>query len=406
MSLEGQPGVCLGLSEGSRNTGQIQGGTGLVPRTLQAKRGREVSSGAWPDTGKAAEGTRRLTGREGLPVWSSAPGGEEAASRDGELGWGRYRLSEAWGIRHRNDGPEGQKGWFSANMEAGRIGSPNVDCTTISTAGNTRSARQRFQRPGTLPLKLLPARPLSGGTVTLLPRHPRGVQRKWSPEKALRALAPAPPLRSTCWSSREAGRSRDAGGVPFSALRCRVPEPSSGDPPGAPGRGLRTRSPPPSRSPGPRPGGAASPAARTSPARRARARSASAGPAPPRPPSCGDVTRSPPTRPSSRLSRTGLRPMGAQGRGGWTAARERQRASGVQLRPRRARAPDGKESGSSVRCWGPQGPPPPRLQDLLEVQLSHTETLRLPPSQLASSTWRPSVYSCSQAPFSLFLPAG
>lgn len=278
-------------------------------------------------------------------------------------------MSGDWGTGHGSDGPEGQKGWFSVNMEAGRVKSPNIYFTTITTAGKIPP------RPGSdssVPSPFPSSYSLSGHRVeeqvTLLPRHPRGAQRKWSPEHVLEPLAPTPPLGSRCRSPRggwdkpkrgrrsiqhpEVQRPRTVERRPARKSR---KEPLHPEPTTVPGR-----------SPGPRPGGAASPASRTSPARRARVRSASEGPAPPGPPSCADVTRSPPTRPSSLLSRAGLWPMGKQGRDGWTAARERQKASGVQLRPcsPEAALPPGP---ARLKGWrasllhaplGPKGPSP------------------------------------------------
>ena len=88
------------------------------------------------------------------------------------------------------------------------------------------------------------------------------------------------------------GETQNAGGVPFSTLRCCVPEaPGGPGPPGTTGKSPSTPGPTPSGLPGPGPEGAASRASHTTPARLAGARSAIAGTAPPRPPSCADATR-------------------------------------------------------------------------------------------------------------------
>lgn len=144
-------------------------------------------------------------------------------------------------------------------------------------------------------------------------------------------------------------KTQNAGGVPFSTLRCCVPEaPGGPGPPGTPGRSLSTRGPTPSGSPGPGPGGAASPASHTAPARLAGARSAIAGTAPPRPPSCADATRlrlltvsSPP--------RAGAATNGNSGAGRVDGSRERQRAAGAPAR--------------TVSLLRPEGVPPPTPQD-------------------------------------------
>lgn len=162
---------------------------------------------------------------------------------------------------------------------------------------NTPKARLGPQGPESLPLKLLPERSLRWETGDPLPWHPRGFQRRWSPEDVLEPPASSPGEQALPTpEGREA--PRNTGNAPFSTLRCCVPElPGSSGLPGTPGRGPRSRDPPASFSPGRRPEGAASPASRTTLARRAGVRSASARPAPPRPPSCADATRPRPLAP-------------------------------------------------------------------------------------------------------------
>lgn len=206
----------------------------------------------------------------------------------------------------------------------------------------------------------------------------------WRPE-------PTPPLGSKCWSRREAGKSRNAGGVPFSTLRCRVPGPCSGGAPGTPGRafapGAHHRPAHLVRGPGGR---------RHQP--RAQAPRADREPAPP---PQGERRRG---RHLALTSR-GLRPLaplpsfpgGAPANGGAGAGRADGNPretkgfgrscgrAGLQRPFRRPRAPTGMER---------QPAPPPRLQGLLRGKAEPTlKPEAASPHKLASSTWRPSVSS-------------
>lgn len=198
--------------------------------------------------------------------------------------------------------------------------------------------------------------------MTPFPQHPRGVQRRWSPEDALEPPASSPGEQVSATPGGWEG-PRNADDVPFSTLKCYVPEPwGGGGLPGNPGRGLGTRSPPLSSLPGPKPEGAASPASRTSPARRAGARSASVGRAPPRPPSCADATWPRPLTSFSlvpvpgfdqwrcRGSAGGRQPEGVKGLSVDSCGRARRRRS--------SRGPARKESLPAPRPLGPSAAPP------------------------------------------------
>lgn len=148
------------------------------------------------------------------------------------------------------------------------------------------------------------------------------------------------------------------GGVPFSNLRCCVP---GGDgPPGTPGTGPCTRGPPSSRSPGPRPGRAASPTSRTNPARQAGGRSSSAEPALPRPPSCADATRPRPLAPLlSRLSWN----CGQRGRRGGEGGRKPERDKGLPA-----------ETAGVLLSGGPPGGPWGSQRSLRPLQALRSST--------------------------------
>lgn len=125
-----------------------------------------------------------------------------------------------------------------------------------------------------------------------------GVQKRWDPEEVRKVqrthLSPQAsiPGKQALLTPGNGGETQNAGGVPFSTLRCCVPEaPGGPGPPGTTGRSPSTPEPTPSGSPGPGPEGAASLASHTAPARLAGARSAIAGTPLPRPPSCADATR-------------------------------------------------------------------------------------------------------------------
>lgn len=199
--------------------------------------------------------------------------------------------------------------------------------------------------------------------MTSLSLHPRGVQRKWRSEDALQPSAPSSVGEQALPTPGGREAPRNACGIPFSTLRCCVPEPSrGGGPPGTPERGPRTRGPPPSGSPGPGSGGAVSPASRTAPARRAGARSASGGTAPPRPPSCPDATRPRPLAPSSRSP--GPSP-GQWGRRGGAGGREPERdkelreESGGRDSLGRTRCADRARARRPHASVGPWGAPRP-----------------------------------------------
>lgn len=249
--------------------------------------------------------------------------------------------------------------------------------------GKYREARLGLQCPGPLPLEyyLNRHRDRRAGDPSFPGAHVGS--RSWGPEEvgsrggkvqrthlSPQASIPGKQGLPTPGSGEE---TQNARGVPFSTLRCCVPEaPGGPGPPGTTGRSPSTRGPTPSGSPGPGPEGAASRASHTAPARLAGARSATAGTAPPRPPSCADATR-PRLLTLSPRPGPGPRPMVIQGRGGWTGARERQKAAGwespavTSCSGRRAFQCPRHRTGRDTHCPGSSGGHKEGTQLLLDL---------------------------------------
>lgn len=91
---------------------------------------------------------------------------------------------------------------------------------------NTPKAKLGPQRPDPFPSNYyLNSQSLRWETGEPLPRHPRGVQRRWSPEDVLEP--PASSRREQVLPTLEGREApRNTGGVPFSTLRCCVPGPT------------------------------------------------------------------------------------------------------------------------------------------------------------------------------------
>lgn len=181
-----------------------------------------------------------------------------------------------------------------------------------------------LQRPGLLPRQVSPEWSLISEQVTSPGTH---VVETWAPWDAL-GTSIIQPWGINYGPHRKHGNIENAGSIPFSTLRCGIPDsPGCGHTPKTSerspisGRGSRRRSPALEC------GEVEAPAACTVPARLPGARSASARREPPRPPSCADATRPRPLT-SSLPPRQGLQPMGSPRWCVWTGTREGQKGVG------------------------------------------------------------------------------